>query len=119
MQLFKDTDIVGFGNTDKVPSCNALAVLKQCTGSLDHVNMGITFLFGDYEAAFRSDWPVPSHPYTLGDPTFLMIRGAKDFKGDPYPNRRRGRSGRYILGGVTCEPVLIPALPAEQSHCHI
>ena len=103
-QLFKDTDIVGFGDLDEIPSRNALAVLKQCTGSLDHVDVGITFLFGDYEAAFRSDWPVPGHPYTLGDPTFFTIGAAKNFKRNPYPNRMRGMTGRYILGGSHVSP---------------
>lgn len=109
-QYFKDTDIIGFGDTDEIPSRNALAVLKQCTGNLTHVDIGTTFLWGNYDVAFRSDWPVPSHPYSYGDPTFFTLKDALAYtRGKDYPNRMRGQSGRYILGGAHITPY--PYLP--------
>lgn len=67
------------------------------------VDFGIWFPFGHINQAFRSDYPVPSHPLTLGDPTYYQLASAKSSvagKPNEFPTRKRGRSGNYILGGI-------------------
>eukprot|EP00298_Acanthocystis_sp_HF-20_P015903 c21312_g1_i2.p1 GENE.c21312_g1_i2~~c21312_g1_i2.p1 ORF type:complete len:487 (+),score=205.20 c21312_g1_i2:108-1568(+) len=94
-KYFGDDDILGFGDTDEVPSRQTVNILKHCNmhGSVD---IGIWFPFSLLDQAFRPDFPVPGHPYTLGDPTYWPLRAAKT----RIPNRERGTSGRYLLGGM-------------------
>lgn len=101
-KFFEDDDLIGFGDTDEIPSRNTLAVLKQCSGNLDHVDIGTTFLFGNSEDVFSSDFPIRGYPYTVGDPTFFTLRDALTFThdGKNYPSRMRGYSKKYLLGGA-------------------
>lgn len=104
-KYFEDDDLLGFGDTDEIPSRNALAVLKQCSGNLDHLDIGITFFFGGHENAFRSDFPKSGYPYTLGEPTFFTLKDALTFRGKyPYPNKNRGQSPKFLLGGAHISP---------------
>lgn len=67
------------------------------------VDFGIWFPFGHINQTFRSDYPISSHPLTLGDPTYYTLASAKKFvdgKPNEYPSRRRGRSKNYMLGGI-------------------
>lgn len=76
-------------------------MFKYCEMHKDSVDFGIWFPFGHINQAFRSDFPVPAHPFTLGDPTFYELKSAKILAAvDGYPSRQRGRSENYILGGI-------------------
>ena len=105
-QFFKDDDLIGFGDTDEIPSRNTLAVLKQCSGNLGQVDIGTTFFFGHHEDVFKSDFPVRGFPYTLGDPTFFTLKDALEFRrGDKdFPSRMRGCSNKFLLGGAHISP---------------
>lgn len=69
----------------------------------DSVDFGIWFPYGHISQAFQTDFPVQNHPLTLGDPTYYKLGSAKRLfvgKTKEYPNRQRGRSGNYMLGGI-------------------
>jgi hypothetical protein len=95
--FYSDSDLVSFGDTDEVPSRLNMYKLKHCEMSSDQVDIGIWFPWGDIKTAFKPDWPVRGHPYTLGDPTVYTIGKAK-LSGNP--TRQRGRSGSFLLGGM-------------------
>ena len=102
-KFFGPDDYIGFGDTDEIPSRNSLQYLRYCDA--DHngpIDFGIWFTLVNIQHTWRSDWPVPGHPYTLGDPTFHRVSDllAKHAAGDLSPTRNRGRSGHFILGGV-------------------
>lgn len=104
-KFFESDDLIGFGDTDEIPSRNALAVLRQCSGSIDHADIGLTFFFGGHEDVFQSDFPIKRYPYTYGDPTFFTLKDALTYKEHkPYPNRLRGGSKKHILGGAHISP---------------
>lgn len=112
-KFFGDDDVIGFGDTDEIPSRDALAVLKQCTGDLgQRIDIGTTFFFGNYEDVYGSDFYIRGYPYTLGDPTFFTLKYALKYSGtEPYPTRMRGRSEKYLLGGAHISPYLyLPTL---------
>ncbi len=75
---FRDSDIIGFGDTDEIPSRHTIHLLKHCQWRNNGpVDIGIWFPMGLVDQAFRTDFPVPGYPYTLGDPTFWTLRQAK------------------------------------------
>ena len=94
---FHDDDIVGFGDTDEIASRHTIHLLKHCQVS-GPVDIGIWFIFGTINSAFKTDHPVKGNEYTLGDPTFWPLRNAKEYRG--VPSRMRGKSGKYLLGGM-------------------
>ena len=98
---FTDDDLIGFGDADEVAWRNNLNLLKHCALKRPVVDIGIWFPTGRVDNAFKTDWPVPGHPYTLGDPTFYTISEAKKLlnSGRP-PTRNRGKSGAFLLGGM-------------------
>ncbi|KAJ3313943.1 hypothetical protein HDV04_001249 [Boothiomyces sp. JEL0838] len=99
-KYFTDSDLLGFGDTDEVPSLKVLTELKNCKFRDDIfvVDVGIWFPMGTIYQAFRTDFPVEfTLPYTLGDPTFYTLAGA--MKGG-VPSRQRGTSAHHILGGM-------------------
>ncbi|EGG14351.1 hypothetical protein DFA_12121 [Cavenderia fasciculata] len=99
--LYQDTDIIGFGDTDEVTTRRNIHMLKYCQlkETATSIDIGIWFPYGIVTQAFRSDYPVDdNHPFTLGDPTFHTIKKAKSSK--TYPNRNRGHSGQYMFGGM-------------------
>lgn len=78
-------------------------MFKYCEIHEKSVDFGIWFPFGHIKQAFSSDFPIPSHPLTLGDPTYFKLSSAKQLvaqKPNEYPNRRRGQSGNFMLGGI-------------------
>ena len=96
--FFSETDVIGFGDVDEVPSRENLLLLKYCTLIVPKVDIGIWFPFGRLTTAFATDHPVsPTLPYSLGDPTFYLLSAAKATE---FPNRQRGHSGSYLLGGM-------------------
>lgn len=98
---FKPGDILGFGDADEVPSREVLQLLRTCHTKGPAVDVGIWFPFGRVDRAFRTDWPVPGHPFTLGDPTFFTLTAEDlDPKNGTVLSRRRGTSGNYLLGGM-------------------
>ncbi|EPZ36962.1 hypothetical protein O9G_001407 [Rozella allomycis CSF55] len=101
-KYFNDDDIIGFGDTDEIPSRKNLNLLKFCKLKVPRVDVGIWFPMGKVDQAFKPDWPVSwSHPYTLGDPTYYSLGAAKAFnENNKIPTRSRGRSGAFILGGM-------------------
>ena len=98
---FSDDDMIGFGDTDEVAWRDNLYLLQHCMPAGNAIDIGIWFPMGRLDHAFRTDWPVPGHPYTLGDPTFFTLRGARERmnSGKP-PSRNRGTTGRFLLGGM-------------------
>lgn len=62
---------------------------------------------GKLTNAFKTDWPVPGHPYSLGDPTFFTMKAVMSAKNSGgYLTRRRGKSGSFLpymmLESITC-----------------
>ncbi|KAJ3269032.1 hypothetical protein HDV01_001931 [Terramyces sp. JEL0728] len=99
-KYFSDTDVLGFGDLDEVPSAQVLTELKNCQfkKDIDVVDVGIWFPMGTIHQAFRTDFPVQFNlPYTLGDPTFYTFAGAKRAGS---PSRQRGGSLHHIVGGM-------------------
>ena len=112
-KYFGDDDLIGFGDTDEIPSRFNIHLMKHCQMS-GPVDIGIWFPMGELHAAFKTDWPVSGNEYTLGDPTFWPLRSAKAYTGSygtgppGIPSRMRGHSGKYLLGGMhmTSHPYL-------------
>jgi hypothetical protein len=96
-KYFCDTDTIGFGDTDEVPSRTNIQLLKYCE-VLSPVDIGIWFPMGAIDQAFQSGWPITGYNFTLGDPTFWPLGIAK--RHSSTPTRMRGRSGNYLLGGM-------------------
>jgi hypothetical protein len=98
---FQDDDLVGFGDADEVASRKNFHLLKHCQIKPGMIDVGIWFAIGSLEYAFRTDFPIPGHPYTLGDPSFISISGAKTARTQgQYISRTRGSAGSYLLGGM-------------------
>ena len=96
-KYFKDDDLIGMGDTDEIPSRNNIHLLKDCEIA-GPVDIGIWFPMGRITQAFKTHFPVPGNEYTLGDPTFWPLSYAKSYR--KIPTRLRGKSGRYLLGGM-------------------
>jgi len=94
---FGDDDMIGFGDADEIASRQNVWLLKHCHTKGDKVDIGIYFALGTISKAFRTDFPVPGHPFTYGDPTFWRLPAAAT---NGRPNRMRGRSGLFLLGGM-------------------
>lgn len=94
--FFKGDDIIGFGDTDEIPSFHNLILLKKCKmrGTTD---IGIWFTFNQVRKYFNSHHPVLNHKDTLGDPTYWYLKDAIK-KGNP--SRNRGKSPFFVLGGI-------------------
>lgn len=108
-EFFQSTDMIGFGDCDEIASRHNVHLLKYCTvKSDDPVDIGIWFPFGRIHQAYRTDFSIPRHPYTLGDPTFFTFAQAqKGLAGAhaetetlKYATRARGKSKNYLLGGI-------------------
>lgn len=100
--FFKNEHLLGFGDVDEIPDRNNVAFLKNCELPGDPIDIGIWFPFSGIDTAFRSDYPVPGHDYTFGDPTFWSLGRAINYYKDrgECPNRMQGKSGSYLLGGM-------------------
>ena len=96
-KYFKDDDLIGMGDTDEIPSRNNIHLLKHCEIA-GPVDIGIWYPMSRITQAFKTDFPVPDNEYTYGDPTFWPLSYAKSYSGTP--TRLRGKSGRYLLGGM-------------------
>jgi hypothetical protein len=108
-KFFASDDIIGFGDADEIASRYNLHLLKYCYWRDDYpLDVGIWFPMGRIHQTFRTDFPVPGHPYSLGDPTFhvfgravhQMTRATMAQEKPFYPSRNRGRSPNHILGGM-------------------
>jgi hypothetical protein len=99
--FFGRNDLVGFGDADEIPSSHNIHLLKHCKMAGPSVDIGSWFSWGRFDRAFRPDWPVPGHPWTLGDPTYWTLQSAMAFDKDGvFPSRMREKSGKFLLGGV-------------------
>ena len=95
-KFFAEDDLIGFGDTDEIPSRINVHMLKHCEWQNNNpVDVGIWFPFGRINQAFRTDWPIAGHPYTLGDPTYYIWGFAPK-----HASRNRGGSPNSILGGA-------------------
>ena len=95
-KFFTEDDLIGFGDTDEIPSRSNVQMLKHCEWRNDSpVDVGIWFPMGRINQAFRTDHPIAGHPYTLGDPTYYIWG-----KVPKHASRNRGKSPNWILGGV-------------------
>ena len=101
-QFFGPNDLVGFGDVDEIPFRNNVQLLQHCEMAGPSVDIGSWFAWTRIDAAFRPDWPVPGNPWTLGDPTYWTVASATEFgqDGTKVPNRMRGTSGKFLLGGI-------------------
>lgn len=117
--VFGPDDLVGFGDTDEIPSSHNIHLLKHCEMAGPSVDIGSWFSWGRLDRAFGPDWPVPNNPWTLGDPTYWTLRSAQDYADasayvkrehpqSDYPSRMRGTSGHYLLGGIHMTDSLYP-----------
>lgn len=100
--LFGPDDVLGFGDVDEMPSRENVNLLRHCEFAGPSVDIGSWFAWGRLDLAFRPDWPVHGHPWTLGDPTYWTLAAATELAKDgiEYPNRKRGYSDHYLLGGI-------------------
>ena len=100
-RVLSDRDLIGFGDIDEIPSRRNVNLLKQCVHKdiKKSVDIGIWFPYGDLTKAFRCDWSVPGHPFAYGDPTYFKVGGIDESDGS-WPTRKRGNSGRFLLGGA-------------------
>ena len=69
-KVFSGNDVIGFGDADKIASRENVQLLKYCPLKTPSIDVGIWFPFGRFDQAYKSDFPVAGHPYTLGK-TFL------------------------------------------------
>jgi hypothetical protein len=70
---FSDSDIVGFGDADEIASRLNIHLMKHCEFSGGQIDVGTWFAMDNIvDGAFRTDFPVPGHPYSLGDPTWFV-----------------------------------------------
>ena len=97
---FGNDDVIGFGDADEIASRLNVHLFKHCEMVAGNVDVGIWFAFGHVEGKFRTDFPVPGHPYALGDPTYYQVGHALSTPVDGTAGRQRGTSGHYILGGI-------------------
>ena len=93
-------DLIGFGDSDEIANRINLHKLRHCALKPDKekIDIGIWFAFGDLETAFKSDYPVPGYPYSIGNPTFWTYHRASS--SSKYPTYARGTSGAFLLGGA-------------------
>ncbi|OUM70313.1 glycosyltransferase family 17 protein [Piromyces sp. E2] len=111
-KFFDDNDIIGFGDADEIPSRKAINVLKHCSGNYVSIDIAAQFFYGTYDVIVRPDWPVPGHSYSFGDPSFFTVKSAKNFvHGNEFPSRRRGTSGKYIIGNMGAHLTYYPYTP--------
>lgn len=96
--FFGPDDVIGFGDTDEIASRQNVHSIKHCAFKSPAIDIGIWFPFGRLDTAFRTDFPVRGHPYTLGDPTYWSFSAAESHKGTP--SRTRGKSASFLLGGI-------------------
>lgn len=102
-KVFSDNDIIGFGDADEIASMQSIHLLKSCQWKnvQKGIDVGIWFPRESIDWAFKTDWPVRGHPYSLGDPTYFKYKHALDvYQNGKYLNRNRGKSGPYVLGGM-------------------
>lgn len=100
--FFGPDDVLGFGDVDEIPSRHNVHLLRHCSFAGLSVDIGSWVAWSRLTEAFRSDWAVPGNPWTLGDPTYWTVASATQFakNGTHHPNRMRGTSGHYLLGGI-------------------
>jgi len=117
-KFFNDNDLIGFGDADEIPSRKAINILKHCSGDYVSLDIGSLFVYGTYDTIVKPDWSIvtsrdkPSEfPYSFGDPSFYTLKSAKAYSQYNIPSRRRGRSGKYILGNVGIHLTYYPYLP--------
>ena len=55
-------------------------------------------IVGSVNRVFKSDFPVGTYQYSLGDPTFFRLSHA--MTSVEIPTRMRGKSPHFLLGGV-------------------
>ena len=65
--IFRDDDLIGFGDADEVASRNSIQLLKYCPLKSKSLDIGIWFPFGRLDQAYKTDFPVSKElKYTLG-----------------------------------------------------
>ena len=94
---FDNDDVIGFGDADEICAMKNLQLLRTCEFN-SPVDIGTWFTHGMMERKFFSNYPVPGYPDTLGDPIFFTWEQAMN--SFILPNRMRGKSGRFLLGGM-------------------
>ncbi|EGG23439.1 putative beta-1,4-mannosyl-glycoprotein beta-1,4-N-acetylglucosaminyltransferase [Cavenderia fasciculata] len=97
--LYGDSDIIGFGDTDEITRRLNVHLLKHCQlqDNVKKIDIGIWFPYGPINQVFNPYWHVPGNNYALGDPTFYVVGEAKK---EEAPSRNRGQSGHFLLGGM-------------------
>ncbi len=100
--FFGPQDVLGFGDVDEIPSRENVNLLRHCEFAEPSIDIGSWFAWTRIDTAFRPDWPVPGHSWTLGDPTFWTLASATEFAkdGTNHPSRMRGKSSHFLLGGI-------------------
>ena len=63
---FSGNDVIGFGDADEITSRRNIQLLKYCPLKSSSIDIGIWFPFGRMDQAYKSDFPIPNHAYTLG-----------------------------------------------------
>lgn len=99
-KFFGEDDIIGFGDADEISSRENINLLRYCSLKSVSIDIGIYFSFGNVNKLFITDHPVPGHKFSLGDPSFFTIKSALNLPNRTFPNRKRGKSGAFLLGGT-------------------
>ena len=120
--ILSNNDLIGFGDADEIVNRLHIFRLRHCRLKVDVFDIGSWFAYGDLKTAFRSDFPLPGFPYTLGNPTFWTFEKAVKKGNISFPTYQRGFSGSYLLGGIHLThysfiPFLfVKALTATEAH---
>lgn len=104
---FKGGDFIGIGDTDQIPSRETISILKYCAVNDNALRIGIWFPYVSDNTIFKSDFPVPSNPYTLGNPTYWKVSSLQMLYSDLESGRnhresftKRASSRQFLLGGM-------------------
>jgi len=115
-KYFSDDDVIGFGDADEVASRLNVHLLKYCEIE-GPVDIGIWYPLGLLDQAYKPDFPLPGHEFTLADPAYWPLKSAKNGNHE-YPSRTRGKAGRYLLGGIhMTTPRYLPFLIMKYVTC--
>eukprot|EP00586_Coscinodiscus_wailesii_P016050 CAMPEP_0172511852 /NCGR_PEP_ID=MMETSP1066-20121228/239754_1 /TAXON_ID=671091 /ORGANISM="Coscinodiscus wailesii, Strain CCMP2513" /LENGTH=329 /DNA_ID=CAMNT_0013291407 /DNA_START=270 /DNA_END=1256 /DNA_ORIENTATION=+ len=98
-QLYPDSDgrlLAVAGHVDEIPSLYTLRRLQQCRLKKKDaiIDIGTWMIQGVFDQVFRSDHPIPSFPYTFGNPAV----GKPSLKLDRAYGHH-ARTNGYLLGG--------------------
>ena len=115
---FGDDDLIIFADIDEMISREVLHSLRHCELRHGVLDGAIIMPIGNFDLAFRTDFPVKGKPHSFGIPTIVKVMHNKTFKSrilfkylqmslflDGKHQGGRGKPGDYyVTGGVSSNP---------------